>query len=480
MFTFEKQIYNTHTKSNLISILIMDASKSKIQAFILSVFIFCNTLFAQMTMVVETTPLYFTPLLDSIFLAGSFNTWDPGNESYILNKNADGSYSVNLDGTDGETIEFKFTRGDWDRVETSASGADIANRTATFSNGDTLYLDIANWHDQSGTHTIAGDVFQLDYNFYMPELNRTRRIWIYLPPDYFTSTNDYPVIYMHDGQNVFDYASSFAGEWDVDGTMENIFSLVEHSCIVVAIANGEIDRIDEYSPWVHPSYGGGDGDLYAQFIVNELKPYIDANYRTKPERENTAIGGSSLGGLISYYMVLQYDEVFGKAILMSPSFWFADEVDSFAADFVKEYPFKIYITAGLYEDEDMVPDIDEVVNALQENGFTDEEIISVIRSDGAHSEWFWKREFDDACYWLFDLETPADIEFAENPVHGFYDAGDEIFYFSDENLHDVLVYDIAGRVLAHEVAVRTFSFSVFQPGMYFLRAESETQKIIIR
>lgn len=458
----------------------MQARKRISVTAVAAVCILYNSLFAQMTMVVETTPQYFTPLLDSIFLAGSFNTWDPGNTGYVLNENTDGKYYMNLTGTDGETIEFKFTRGDWDRVETSASGTDITNRTATFSNGDTLYFDIANWHDQTGTHTIAGDVFQLDYNFYIPELNRTRRIWIYLPPDYFTSTNDYPVIYMHDGQNVFDYASSFAGEWDVDGSMENIFSLVEHSCIVVAIANGEIDRIDEYSPWVHPSYGGGDGDLYAQFIVNELKPYIDANYRTKPERENTVIGGSSLGGLISYYMVLQYDEVFGKAILMSPSFWFADEVNTLASDFVKEYPFKIYITAGLYEDEDMVPDIDEVVTALQESGFTDEEIISVIRSDGAHSEWFWKREFDDAYYWLFDLETPADIDAEGNTISGYYDAGEEILYFSDENPQEIFVYDIAGRLLAHEVAVKTFSFSAFQPGMYFLRTESGTQTIIIR
>lgn len=453
-----------------------------IKLFVCTIAMFCcESGKTQMNMIINSSPQYFTPLLDTIFLAGNFNTWNSGSDEYALNLQSDGTYLININGTDGDALEFKFTRGDWDRVETAIDGADISNRTATFMNGDTLYFDIANWYDQSGTHTIAGDVIQLDYNFYIPELDRTRRIWIYLPPDYFTSTNDYPVIYMQDGQNVFDYATSFVGEWDVDETMETIFTAVNHSCIVVAIANGEIDRIDEYSPWVHPSYGGGDGDLYAQFIVNDLKPYIDANYRTKPERENTVIGGSSLGALISYYMVLQYDDVFGKAILMSPSFWFADDVDVFAEDFVKEDSFKIYITAGLYEDEDMVPDIDEVVNALQENGFMDDEIISVIRSDGAHSEWFWKREFDDAYYWLFNLEEPVSMEEMINSDVGYFDFDQQTFYFSNSvNGNTVTIFDVQGKIINQEIIHNCeFSFTGFAKGIYFLKVEGVTQKILI-
>lgn len=237
-----------------------------------------------------------------------------------MTKDIDGNYSIELAGAEGDLIEFKFTRGDWDRTETLSGGEFLPNRIDNIANGTTKDFTVANWQDQIGSHTISGNVIQLDYNFYMPQLDRYRRIWIYLPPDYFTSTNYYPVIYMNDGQNVFDYATSFAGEWDADGTVENLINNGHIPAIIVAIANGEGDRIDEYSPWTHPTYGGGDGDLYAKFITEDLKPYIDMNYRTLPDRENTVIGGSSLGGLISYYMVLEYDETFGKAIVFSPSF----------------------------------------------------------------------------------------------------------------------------------------------------------------
>ncbi|MBC8047027.1 MAG: T9SS type A sorting domain-containing protein [Fimbriimonadaceae bacterium] len=444
--------------------------------------IFCGNAIGQMTLKINTVPQYFTPLLDTIHVAGTFNGWDPGNDGFVLNLHLDGTYQIDLTGTDGDDIEFKFTRGDWDRVETTVSGTDIPNRTATFLNGDTLFFDIANWHDETGTHTIAGNVIQLDYNFFIPELNRTRRIWIYLPPDYSTSDSYYAVIYMQDGQNVFDYATSFAGEWDLDGTMENIFANYTHSCIVVAIANGEGDRIDEYSPWTHPTYGGGDGDLYAQFIINELKPYIDANFRTIADRENTVVGGSSLGGLISYYMALQYDDVFGKAIVMSPSFWFDDSVDVFTNDFEKEFNSKIYITAGLYEDEDMVPDIDEVKNKLFEKGFTEYEIISVIRSDGVHSEWFWKREFDDAYYWLFDLEPPVNIPEIDKTNYGFYDFESETFYFSEDKPNEgYIIYDLFGRLVErNKTGTNTIQFSQFQPGIYFIKMNSFNQKIIVQ
>ncbi|MBK9791522.1 MAG: hypothetical protein IPP60_00030 [Sphingobacteriales bacterium] len=172
-----------------------------------------NKLIAQTTIRVVSVPQYFMPVLDSVFIAGTFNAWNPGEAAFQLQKDFDGSYFIALDGTDGEGFEFKFTRGDWARGETMADGSFLPNRTGVFAGGSELTFTVANWEDQTGTHTINGNVIQLDYNFEIPELNRSRRIWIYLPPDYFTSTNYYPVVYMQDGQNVFDYASSFAGEW---------------------------------------------------------------------------------------------------------------------------------------------------------------------------------------------------------------------------------------------------------------------------
>lgn len=457
-------------------------SKIKFINLILIVFLFCEFGRSQMVLRVNSVPQYFTPLLDTLYVAGNFNGWAPGDASYALSRQTDGNYETEISGADGDALEFKFTRGDWDRVEVSTTGADIDNREAVFSSGDTLTFDITAWHDATGNHTISGNVIELDYNFYMPELESSRRIWIYFPPDYNTSENNYPVIYMQDGQNIFDYASSFAGEWDIDGSMENIFSLTSSTAIVVGIANGEGERINEYSPWIHPTYGGGKGDAYAQFIVNELKPYIDANYRTLPDRENTVIGGSSLGALIAYYMVLQYDDVFGKAMLMSPSFWFDDSVDVFANDFVKEYPFKIYITAGLNEDEDMVPDIDEVKAKLMEKGFTDDEIISVIRSDGAHSEWFWKREYDDAYYWLFGIEPPLAIPDPVTTPSGYYDMQTGIFHFSPELIHkEYILYNAmgvciaSGRINDNDILIQNYP-----AGIYFMKTDNAVTKIILR
>ena len=434
---------------------------------------------AQMTIRITGIPQYFMPLLDTIFIAGDFNSWNPGDTDYIMTKDIDGNYSIELAGAEGDLIEFKFTRGDWDRTETMSGGEFLPNRIDNIANGTTKDFTVANWQDQIGSHTITGNVIQLDYNFYMPQLDRYRRIWIYLPPDYFTSTNYYPVIYMNDGQNVFDYATSFAGEWDADGTVENLINNGHIPAIIVAIANGEGDRIDEYSPWTHPTYGGGDGDLYAKFITEDLKPYIDMNYRTLPDRENTVIGGSSLGGLISYYMVLEYDETFGKAIVFSPSFWFDDSVNIFAEDFIKEFDSKIYITSGLNEDVDMVPDINEVLAILTEEGFTEEEIISIVRGDGAHSEWFWKREFDEAYLWLFEDIVPLDLQTNVSETVMYYDFNNNMINITSPDNFNYIIYDLQGRLIEqNSISNNQITLQNYNPGIYFISLFNGKNKII--
>ena len=149
-----------------------------------------------------------------------------------------------------------------------------------------------------------------------PQLQTTKKIWLYLPENYAQTTKKYPVLYLHDGQNLFDASTSYAGEWRIDETLDSLKAEV----IVVGIAHGNEKRIDELTPFKNEQYGGGKGTLYLDFIISQLKPYIDAHYRTKSGKYNTAIGGSSLGGLISYYAVVKYPDVFGKSLVFSPAF----------------------------------------------------------------------------------------------------------------------------------------------------------------
>src|SRR5688572_22896510 len=169
------------------------------------------------------------------------------------------------------TLEFKFTLGSWQTVETTSAGQDIANRTFTMPDSPfaTFATTVAAFRAASSraatrpASTASPNVSILHPAFPIPQLDRTRRIWIYLPPDYATSTKTYPVIYMHDGQNVFDAVTSFSGEWGVDETLDQLHTQGDHGAIVVAIDNGGAHRLGEYSPWrssANPRYGGGDGD----------------------------------------------------------------------------------------------------------------------------------------------------------------------------------------------------------------------------
>ena len=257
-------------------------------------------------------------------------------------------------------------------------------------------------------HTATSSVSILADKFPMPDLLRDRRVWIYLPPDYKTSTKRYPVIYMHDGQNVFDAATSFVGEWGVDETLDSLQQAGDWGAIVVAIDNDGKHRLDEYNPWKHtdPKYGGGEGDLYLDFITYRLKPYIDRTYRTRPDRMNTAIVGSSLGGLISLYAVLRYPAVYGKAGVLSGALWIADPmIYAMAQNARPLFPKpSIYFVAGDSETADgsQVRDQTRMLGALVRAGFPlDTSVKAVASKDGKHSEWFWRREFPAAYQWLF-------------------------------------------------------------------------------
>ncbi|WP_426491165.1 alpha/beta hydrolase-fold protein [Hymenobacter sp. 102] len=352
-----------------------------------------------------------TPATATVYMAGSFNTWNPGSTAHAFTKAADGTYQLTLPATVTGAIEFKFTRGSWATVESDAQGSDIGNRRYTIGNGPaTVDMQIAGWKDLgSGGNSCQSTALQPNVRvpsttFQLPQLNRTRRVWIYLPNDYGTATTKrYPVLYMHDGQNVFDACTSFSGEWGVDETLSQLQQqgVDATGSIVVAVDNGGADRLNEYSPWNNPQYGGGQGDQYVDFLVQTLKPYLDQNYRTLTGREFTGIAGSSMGGLISTYAALKYPQVFSKVGVFSPAFWFAEKP---LFQYLRQHPAnpatRFYFVSGSTESQTMVPLMQAMRDSLAKGGVPAANLSFNIKADGQHAEWFWKREFSAAYQWL--------------------------------------------------------------------------------
>ncbi len=377
---------------------------SQIKLIGLVVLIFLGTQsWSQLTINVTSVPAN-TPQDDEIYIAGNFNGWDPGNAAYKLTDNGNGTWYITFT-PDAGTLQFKFTRGSWETVEGNAQGQFIPNRTLSYGGGlQTENLTIAGWEGNGGGSTLEENAYILSEDFEIPQLNRTRRIWLYLPPDYETTEKTYPVLYMHDGQNLFDATTSFAGEWEIDESLNELFENGDEGIIVIGIDNGGIHRLDEYSPWINAQYGGGEGDEYVDFIVETLKPFIDANFRTKPGREFTGIMGSSMGGLISMYAAIEHQDVFSKAGIFSPSFWFSDQVYTHVENTGKEADMKFYMLGGEQESASLIQQMEAMETTLHEAGFGAEEVVLVTHADGQHSEWYWRREFPDAYSWLFSSE----------------------------------------------------------------------------
>lgn len=250
-------------------------------------------------------------------------------------------------------------------------------------------------------HTLVGNI-KISTPLKSQYLNHERVLYVYLPPSYITTTQSYPVLYMHDGQNLFDETLSYAGEWQVDETLENL-SAEGVEFIVVGIPNAEEDRAKEYTPYIHPQFGGGQGDAYLKFLVEEVKPLIDAEFRTQLDRSATGLMGSSLGGLISLYGLFQYPEVFSFAGAMSPAFWFnKPEIFDFITD-ADAVGGAIYMDVGSNETPDnlemsqfYVDDFLRMKQILQEKGYTDHNFSTFLDEDAIHHEREWAKRLPDS------------------------------------------------------------------------------------
>jgi predicted alpha/beta superfamily hydrolase len=269
-------------------------------------------------------------------------------------------------------------------------------------------------------HRISGNI-RVSRDVHSPALNNDRDILVYLPPSYFLATSEasakrYPVLYMHDGQNLFDPATSFAGEWGVDEALESLAYETGMETIVVGIPNSGKGRLDEYSPFHDPLRGGGKGNLYLSFILHTLKPLIDNQFRTLPDRKHTGLMGSSMGGLISLYGFFHREQVFGFAGVMSPSLWFGQGA---IFDYVKNAPFvpgKIYLDVGTREQGGSMTALRKLANSrrtyggvrrmkrvLVRKGYRlNRQLLYVEERWAAHNEAAWARRLPAALRFFLD------------------------------------------------------------------------------
>ncbi len=335
-----------------------------------------------------------------MYIAGSFNNWDPAHQPSRMAATGSGTYSFSFS-TPPARYEYKFTRGSWDKSEADAKGQPVQNRVMEISRDTTIEVSVANWTDhfppQQKASTASANVKIITTDFFIPELGRTRRIWIYLPASYGESRKKYPVLYMHDGQNVFEDSSSFSGEWGVDEALDSLGSRLGET-IVVAVDNGGQKRMNEYSPFAMERFGEGEGDRYVDFLVNTLRPYINKHYRTKKCRRHTAVAGSSMGGIISLYAMLKYPKKIGAAGVFSPAFWIVPGLKEVVTAKAGKMKGKIYFMAGMLESATMVPDMLTIFQEADKQSKA--KMVTVIRAEGKHNEATWRKEFPLFYTWL--------------------------------------------------------------------------------
>ncbi len=350
-----------------------------------------------------------TPVVDNrpIFIVGSFNDWCVDEEKFRLKKISATKFVIKFSSEflQTERIEYKFVRGGWENQELDAYGNPINNRVLNKTER-VVRIEVPRWKNYGLSYNpkYLPKIEVVDHNFYIPQLNKYRRVAAILPHDYNKAlSKKYPVVYMNDAQNLFGDNTPY-GNWEIDKKLAVLAEQGKGEVIIIAIDHGGVERINEFMPIDTQRFGTSAGRKYIDFITKTLKPAIDRRYRTLKSRENTGIGGSSLGGLISIYAGLIYPNVFGKLVVMSPSLWVTRQFPMNNISFFQPIPTKIYAYAGGEESATMVPNINKFIDAINQQGF-DSSIINIklnIDPKGTHTEKRWGEEFPRAVEWLLE------------------------------------------------------------------------------
>ena len=360
---------------------------------IFSLFVIATLLNAQEK--VKITLEVISPALDDttkIYVAGNVDElggWKP--DKVMLDYSGNKTWRKIFEIVKGTRLEYKFTKGSW-ATEALGSDSSIPQNSVLVANRDTTVLvTIFNWRDKFNFKVKGQITGTIKYhkNFVLDCL-KPRDIFVWLPPDYETNIKKrYPVFYMHDGQNLVDPRTSNTFiDWQVDEAADSLIRAGEVEPFIIVGINNTDDRGTEYS-------NTPLGKLYIKLIVKKIKPFIDKKYRTLPDAKHTAVGGSSMGGLISMICTWEYPNVFSKAACFSPAFKISD------IDYVKnilEYSGKkkdltLYIdNGGIDLEARLLPGVEEMVNALEKKGFIkDKDLFIFIDMSAAHNEAAWAK-----------------------------------------------------------------------------------------
>ncbi|MBI5763156.1 MAG: hypothetical protein HZA51_06495 [Planctomycetes bacterium] len=361
-----------------------------------------------------------------------------------LQRQGDGRFAGTFSVPTGTRVEFKFTLGSWEGVEKTAAGGDVPNRTLTALASGTHEFTVARWGNQPQKSSIVGGV-RYHQKFASKILKNERTLIVYLPPGYdagkgganesraaagresnggLSTTRPtkgearekgglrYPVLYMHDGQNLFDAGSSFIGvEWQVDETVERLIKEGKIPPIIVVGIYNNAERMNEYTPTRDAERkAGGHGEKYARFVIEEVKPFIDKTYRTRPGREDTAVAGSSLGGLISLYMGVEHGDVFSKCGVISPALMWDESslLNKIATKPEVLKGLRIWLDMGTKEGSSLesfkraTDHTQRLVKIMKKGGLREGVDFKYMEVEGAvHNEGAWAERFDRVLVFLY-------------------------------------------------------------------------------
>jgi len=306
------------------------------------------------------------------------------------------------------TLAFKVTRGAWTSVEKGSHGEELDNHEATAAERyQRVTVDVVRWADDPSTTPTGHARIDTIHDVGSQYLSPHRDVLVWLPPGYDSdTTRTYPVLYMHDGQNLFEAeTSAFGTEWEVDETAEALVLAGDIEPLIIVGVDNTGDRIPEYTPTRDSDYDdGGDADDYGRFLVDELKPRIDQTYRTRPAASETGLCGSSLGGLVSMYLGLQHADTFGRIGVMSPSVWWDNRVivDDVEALTMK-LPLRVWLDIGSDEGGgESVQDAAALKDALVAEGWVlGADLAYTVYQGASHDEASWAARMDDVLRWLY-------------------------------------------------------------------------------